>query len=1534
MDRFLENDWKNFFKAINNEMTFPFKIQITYDHDVINDKGEVAKARETQTACQEVTYVVDNTLLDPRTVVPDFMLYDFVDFLQKSVNALTKVQEQIDRVIDYVAIGCLYTFFAHLVWKIYRNWVELSSEFNFKLQNALVPSGNNQDDEYCNTVAKAVVQSYQLGSLRNLKLKYFSDPDLKKCFPAVYQAWQREENIYQWQRWSCDRIFGHTTPSRWTEKKSDDDLHKKITTQNTCAQDGATQGLKVPVVECRKLEGEFREMFHTPGKHEPFDRKCFKIQYKKDNPLEFYVFTIYPEDQEPQLTANGIYKLKRYEQRPEDKPIYVKKINDNYYLTAQPQTCNDLCGFKEVVQESTINVDGNPYVMEEGKPTVLAPKGTEQEKPKPKRISGCVTVNQCRAWLAKSDSDKEGIKLGKESLKGYTVTDKGYTSDCFYRQGLSPEVVSETNPNTKKICCCINGETTPDLKVYYQPNDKDEKLEAEFAKLTGQPKSQIVHESKSNPLSPPQQKESVNEKGETITESYSDMKFSYRYSRIGYLNKKYNPNRYISGRDLPACFGQDNLFYKIFNKEEELVMINPFKQDTATLQCAYLTGINQRIAMYKNIMSAMSTCLIDIRKDGRADAGVCKELFTQHVCGLLYQLVKFFQDGCTPDYEGDDSDGREAQFGEKVKLGLKGISQGITEAQQEMSQEYQNVRLNNLLGIGQGGVARKVCLAAFGYDWDLSARNLIDAAYTSPFATLVQPITRSREFLTIDPNTLRARYEYRASWIVNPGCDLENYKVELACVSRKQLDQYPNDINCGAVGAPSIGATGALGTSTAYNQCDCLNRPDEQTKSFFSLNTRLKQNQLSDKAHHDVIEDSYRYDHLKITLRTDRRITPEMQKNCFPPGHENGVFYRPITDKTARDIADCTVDPLSGVFKCGEGTSFFASKGIAQILEVKINDVNPDTAKKEELEFEIGKPLYVSARVMKTGKPKCLRVSITPDYIQDQFEKIELDGINEIGPIEITPQLSVTGRGNYETPGIPIDIESQANQNNVYIKTSFTDQLNPVDTRLETAYSLDDKVSIDDFDIDLQGPDHFPNLRPRADLNIENDKANTPRVLIVKRGEQIIEKIILEDKTIRIEKEGVIAVIKDVNYLKQDAKYPGTDKSIWSAQGTITIYPQQQSASSQQTKTITIGVYNIKERKDGTYDLGDCSTNDPVVVKQPPIKILVTKQGAPAEALKPVIGPIRITQSRAVIGEDVVISATITHPLGIKNVQIEINGPDENRVLNEFMSGVGDIFTKTFSTVGKPAGIYTGNIKATSNAKESAERKEGTTSDQKFSFQLIEPKTSTSTAISPAAVSVPTSPAKNDFIGLGSISGLRPEVQQAFDRMKRAAQQDGITLNIISGYRSFDDQLRIWNNKFDSLGAALSEQQKVQNVAQFSAVPGLSRHHLGTEVDINSVDPTDFSGSGRQVAAYNWLSRNAVNFGFCQPYEQGRAIVKNEPWHWSYKQLSKDLTTQHMNMVSSSDLQGKGIKGEQTIISEFNKYHSGFISDINTLCLS
>ena len=197
---------------------------------------------------------------------------------------------------------------------------------------------------------------------------------------------------------------------------------------------------------------------------------------------------------------------------------------------------------------------------------------------------------------------------------------------------------------------------------------------------------------------------------------------------------------------------------------------------------------------------------------------------------------------------------------------------------------------------------------------------------------------------------------------------------------------------------------------------------------------------------------------------------------------------------------------------------------------------------------------------------------------------------------------------------------------------------------------------------------------------------------------------------------------------------------------------------------------------------------------------------------------------------------------------------------------------------------------------------------------------------------------KQQLMGLGS-GKLLPEVQQAFNKMKDAAKaKTGLDMEIVSDFRTLKYQRdSLWNKKFNSLSG--TEAEKVKQVADYTAVPGLSRHHWGTDIDINSVDianwdPACVGTTSCNKAVYDWLKQNAAKYGFCQPYDGTSSIVNPEPWHWSYKPISKQLTELHMKEVTAADIKGKNIAGENTIISSFDAYHKGFISQINQECLS
>ena len=135
---------------------------------------------------------------------------------------------------------------------------------------------------------------------------------------------------------------------------------------------------------------------------------------------------------------------------------------------------------------------------------------------------------------------------------------------------------------------------------------------------------------------------------------------------------------------------------------------------------------------------------------------------------------------------------------------------------------------------------------------------------------------------------------------------------------------------------------------------------------------------------------------------------------------------------------------------------------------------------------------------------------------------------------------------------------------------------------------------------------------------------------------------------------------------------------------------------------------------------------------------------------------------------------------------------------------------------------------------------------------------------------------------------LRDEACQAFIRMYDAAAIDGLTLTALSATRPFHHQASIWNRKWNRPQAmGMSPIERARDILQYSSMPGTSRHHWGTDVDIFSLEPSDFErGEGARILA--WLREHAEQFGFVEVYtkEEGRPGYQPEAWHWSYLPLS------------------------------------------------
>lgn len=153
---------------------------------------------------------------------------------------------------------------------------------------------------------------------------------------------------------------------------------------------------------------------------------------------------------------------------------------------------------------------------------------------------------------------------------------------------------------------------------------------------------------------------------------------------------------------------------------------------------------------------------------------------------------------------------------------------------------------------------------------------------------------------------------------------------------------------------------------------------------------------------------------------------------------------------------------------------------------------------------------------------------------------------------------------------------------------------------------------------------------------------------------------------------------------------------------------------------------------------------------------------------------------------------------------------------------------------------------------------------------------------------------------------LRKEAYEAFKKMWESAQKDGITLKIISSTRTFAQQKTIWEEKWGRFAkGAPASRDRALKILEYSSMPGSSRHHWGTDVDLNDLNNPSFEGNGKYAKVYEWLVAHAGEFGFCQPYTAGRPFgYHEEKWHWSYVPLSKPFLAQYKASIHDSDIQG------------------------------
>ncbi|MGI9247283.1 MAG: M15 family metallopeptidase [Steroidobacteraceae bacterium] len=192
----------------------------------------------------------------------------------------------------------------------------------------------------------------------------------------------------------------------------------------------------------------------------------------------------------------------------------------------------------------------------------------------------------------------------------------------------------------------------------------------------------------------------------------------------------------------------------------------------------------------------------------------------------------------------------------------------------------------------------------------------------------------------------------------------------------------------------------------------------------------------------------------------------------------------------------------------------------------------------------------------------------------------------------------------------------------------------------------------------------------------------------------------------------------------------------------------------------------------------------------------------------------------------------------------------------------------------------------------------------------------------------------------------------SFLAMRDAAHAAGIDLQAASSYRDYERQRLIWNRKWRGERplhardgrlldhASLSEAERVDAILCWSALPGGSRHHWGTDLDVIDAAalpdgyqlqllPAEYAGDGIFARLTEWLDGNMGRFGFFRPYGSDRGGAGIEPWHLSYAPLAREAIEALSLSVLRSVIVEADLLGKETVLERLPEIYTRFILGVD-----
>ncbi|WP_043317490.1 M15 family metallopeptidase [Microbulbifer sp. HZ11] len=203
---------------------------------------------------------------------------------------------------------------------------------------------------------------------------------------------------------------------------------------------------------------------------------------------------------------------------------------------------------------------------------------------------------------------------------------------------------------------------------------------------------------------------------------------------------------------------------------------------------------------------------------------------------------------------------------------------------------------------------------------------------------------------------------------------------------------------------------------------------------------------------------------------------------------------------------------------------------------------------------------------------------------------------------------------------------------------------------------------------------------------------------------------------------------------------------------------------------------------------------------------------------------------------------------------------------------------------------------------------------------------------------------------------MHPEALSAFDQLRRDARNAGFEPRVVSGFRGFERQRMIWNAKacgqrplLDSSGKPLDVAQMSPDdilfaILRWSALPGASRHHWGTDFDVIDaaaveegyrvqLTPEEVADDGVFGPFHRWLDERIAageSRGLFRPYAVDRGGVAPERWHLSYAPRAREfqdlLTEQALVEMILSCESDQGLSLSECICERMPEIYPRFIA--------